>query len=171
MDPDRVYELLSDFELADVYFGSEGFRIFSTSEIPDGQLGYARHPDGSDLTGIHEGDWRANWIVFGCDTSVGDPYFVDVDDPNLPVFTAMHGAGAWEPEAVSGSLEAFLGCLKYLKTVSSGDYAQIEPDETTLVDEEALAKLEAQLNGLNGGGSFWTEFLDRHREWILESEL
>ncbi|WP_258190614.1 hypothetical protein [Photobacterium angustum] len=26
------------------------------------------HPDGSDLSGLNEGDWQKNWVVIGTDT-------------------------------------------------------------------------------------------------------
>ena len=40
----------------------------------------------------------------GYDADLGDPYFVDTRLESLPVFTAMHGTGSWDPSEVSCSL-------------------------------------------------------------------
>jgi hypothetical protein len=65
-------------------------------------LGAAQQGHGGD-------DWSETWLVIGHDEDLGDPLFVDLADEGLPVFTAMHGQGVWEPEQVVPSLRALLG--------------------------------------------------------------
>ena len=60
-------------------------------------------------------DWQPQWFVIGMETLIGDPVFVDLDDPNLPVFTAMHGMGSWRAVRLAPSLEGFL-CGKLERT-------------------------------------------------------
>jgi hypothetical protein len=77
-------------------------------ELGDLQLGYGVDADGGELSGDKPGDWRAAWIVIGTDEDLGDPFFVDLAEPELPVFTAMHGAGSWDPQPVAPSLKELL---------------------------------------------------------------
>ncbi len=46
--------------------------------------------------------------MIGTDEDLGDPFFVDLAEPELPVLTATHGAGSWDPEPVAPSLEDLL---------------------------------------------------------------
>jgi hypothetical protein len=83
-------------------------RLATLDELGDLQVGYGVGPDGQDLSGNARGDWRASWIVIGVDEDLGDPLFVDLADANVPVFTAMHGAGPWDPRPVARSLQHLL---------------------------------------------------------------
>ena len=89
----EIIEVIKSKNFKEVFFGSNGFSIVDEASINNLQLGYSVHPDGSDLSGSNEGDWQKSWIVIGTDTEVGDPFFVDINDPLLPVYTAMHGMG------------------------------------------------------------------------------
>jgi hypothetical protein len=82
--------------------------LVKPEELGDIQLGYGIDRDGSKLSGDKPGDWRASWIVIGTDEDLGEPFFVDLAEPELPVFTAMHGAGAWDPRPVARSLQDLL---------------------------------------------------------------
>jgi hypothetical protein len=169
MSTDKLKALLSQFEMREVCFGSEGFHIYTPDELAKAQLGYSAHPDGTDLTGTGEGAWRKEWLVFGNGTLVGDPYFVDTSAEALPVYTATHGMGTWEPGEICGSLARFLDSLRYLKSVSPDERARIEPDETTIMDEDELAEIESKLCELSGEKLFWSDFIERHREWLRTS--
>lgn len=170
MYQDRIFEMLTDFGLTDISFGSQGFRIFLPEEILEGQLGYSMHPDGTDLTDANDGDWKKEWIVIGRDVSIGEPYFVDSCCANLPVFTAMHGRGSWEPDQISNSLYNFLNCLKHLRSVSPQWSVRVSPDETTMTNNDEIAELELKLTELNGEGCFWAGFVNEHKSWIQEND-
>jgi hypothetical protein len=83
-------------------------RLATPDELDDLQVGYGVGPDGDDLSGNARGDWRASWIVIGVEEDLGDPVFVDLADAKLPVFTAMHGAGTWDPRPVAPSFQHLL---------------------------------------------------------------
>ncbi len=85
------------------------FPTVAADELGKLQLGFRVHPSGRDLTGRKKGDWLPTWVVIGTDEDVGDPLFVDVADDDLPVFTAMHGQGSWDPEEVADALADLLG--------------------------------------------------------------
>ena len=145
-----------------------GFIIADETSVMDLQLGYSLHPDGSDLTGSGEGDWLRSWVVIGTDTELGDPFFVDRSQPELPVYTAMHGVGSWDAELVSTSLESFLETLKYIKDISNQDSARIDPDENTIKDPNTLAEIEERLCSISGVKEYWQGLIEQHQAWINE---
>ena len=154
------------------YFGSHGFQIESKSGFEEAQLGYRNHPDGTDLTGTHDGDWLPTWYMIGSDTTVGDPFFVDTASDSLPVYTAMHGQGSWDPDLVSKSLEAFFSSIQFLQEKSGQDAELIDPDENTISDEDELEKIKEHILSLCGEDAdfFWDCFFEQHEDWIIESE-
>lgn len=76
--------------------------LFNSEEIEEGQ----------SLVGNEEGDWKEGWIVIGIDSYLGDPIFVDSNDENCPVYTAMHGEGEWEPECIAERIEDIIEKVK-----------------------------------------------------------
>lgn len=154
------------------YFGAAGFNIESRFTFDEAQMGYRAHPNGEDLTGNNDGDWLPAWYYIGRDTLVGDPFFVDTNSESLPVYTAMHGQGGWDPELVSESLAGFLTSLKYLKEKSKQEVDLIEPDENTISGDNELEDIHKHVLSLCGENSsfFWECFIEQHQDWILESE-
>jgi hypothetical protein len=88
--------------------GDSVVRLLPPDELGEMQVGFGVDPDGGDLSGGQRGDWRASWVVIGIEEDLGDPFFVDLAEPDLPVFTAMHGAGTWDPKAVAPALQDLL---------------------------------------------------------------
>jgi len=88
--------------------GDGSFVLAKPSELGELQIGYSICPGVEDLTG-GEGAWRTEWLVIGTKEDLSDPLFVDLSSPELPVFTAEHGAGAWSPVEVAPSLASALG--------------------------------------------------------------
>ena len=68
--PDRYNRVRETLSSTEVSYGCGGIKLFSAAEVEDGQIGY--------------------------ETACGDPLFTDIDAATLPVFTAIHGQGAWE---------------------------------------------------------------------------
>lgn len=163
--------LLKIFDVTEVYFGSDGFRIYAPKELSEAQIGYSQHPDGTDLTGQEDGDWKREWIVIGYDTSLGDPYFVDTSKEQFPVYTAMHGQGSWDPSSVSPTLRNFLSSLDHLRSQSTQDDSLVEPDDSTLTDRDRIKALEKELSRLNGEDDFWEAYFESYVDWLEESEL
>ncbi len=168
----KLVELMPVEETA-FYFGALGFALEPREGLAQAQIGYSRHPDGSDLTGSAEGEWRREWRVFGRDTLLGDPFFADVSNERLPVYTAMHGMGQWKPDVVSESLAGFLAALDLLVKTSKQDADLAEPNEHTVSGEDELADIEAKLIELCGEESadFWENFMEMHTDWLVESEM
>ena len=60
------------------------------------------------MSGIREGEWKKTWVVIANEDLNGDPIFIDLDDSRLPVYTAPHGAGHWEPVLLASSFSGFI---------------------------------------------------------------
>jgi hypothetical protein len=84
------------------------YELALPDELAELQLGYSVGTDGASLVG-GDGGWQPGWVVIGTDVLLGDPLFVDIGDARLPVLTAMHGMGEWDPTPVAESLERLLG--------------------------------------------------------------
>ncbi|EJR57443.1 hypothetical protein IIO_04970 [Bacillus cereus VD115] len=97
-----------ELEVDDTEIETISIHLFSREEFEEGQLGYSVDKENNSLTGDSEGDWKKTWYVIGYDENLGDPIFVDIEDKNYPVMTAMHGEGDWEPEVMFSSLNEFL---------------------------------------------------------------
>ena len=151
------------------YFGPQGFALpNSDDELKQFQQGFSIHPDGTSLTGVNAGDWQKNWLVIAIDTELGDPYFVDTSLEQLPVFTAMHGEGGWQIDAVASSLNSFLACLKLLIKHGRQTAAQFVPDETSITNPNILTQLQSELIQASGCKDFWSLFFDCYFDWLEE---
>lgn len=75
------------------------------------QIGYSVKPNGEPLYGFDDGDWQEGWYVIGRESLCGDPIFIDLNDPEIPVYTAMHGSGAWVEKLLASSYEHFIDLL------------------------------------------------------------
>lgn len=125
-----------------------GLTIYALNEIVEGQLGYSVDPSGKDLTGPDR--WHAEWIVIGHENLCGDPIFIDVRNTNLPVFTAMHGAGTWDEVLIAQSAAVFFESLAVVKRIQSG----------TLDGEEGLARIAEMNEGSDIDLDSWTILLE-----------
>lgn len=112
------------------------------------QEGYRWNPveECSLITGS-PGAWEENWYVIA-QNALGDPFFVDVSTAECPVFTAMHGAGCWEPIKLADSLAEF---IEIFKKISELDWTK--PESLMILD--TLVDTENE---------FWMEFRESMEE-------
>jgi len=146
----------------EVSFGAGGIELFPAAEIERRQVGYSVNPDGSSLCTGDDGAWRPTWIVIGHETGLGDPIFIDRSSAALPVYTAMHGAGIWEPNPVASTAEAFARCFSEFSRIAAGRANPAEHDANPLRDDERaqfLARI-AELNGTSIAPEFWDVMLE-----------
>lgn len=159
--PDRYNKLREHLPNDEVSYGIGGIKLFSAAELEDGQLGYSVAPDGSSLCSGEPGAWQPNWVVIGYETGLGDPLFLDTDLASLPVFTAMHGEGAWKPVSVATSVEAFGMCLEEFARISEGHSNPVECEANPVSDDERIVFLRrvAELNHVSNAPEFWDVLL------------
>jgi hypothetical protein len=102
MDTPIPPEYLRQLELLPIRsidLGAFGILVYDEASLSEAQTGY-----GGD-------DWSTSWLVIAYDTGHGDPFFIDGADPRFPVYTAMHGCGAWKPSLVASSFRNFAAGL------------------------------------------------------------
>ena len=100
--------------------GSSGLYLFSESEFSEGQRGYSVDNNGRSLASSEKGGWQHPWQVIGYEESCGDPIFVDSAAVGVPVFTAIHGIGEWNPTLIGDLLASFKECLNILANLAVG---------------------------------------------------
>jgi hypothetical protein len=81
--------------------------LVGSDQLSKLQVGYGIGLDGRSLLGP-EGHWQPHWLVIGTEALLGDPVFVDLDEPELPVCTARHGQDRWLAQPLAASLEELL---------------------------------------------------------------
>ena len=91
---------LPDIKKKTITIGYSGLELFGKPELQAGQIGYSVSPDGKQLSGAGSGYWNESWVVIGHEVICGDPIFIDTDNLQYPVFTAMHGKGTWSPRLI-----------------------------------------------------------------------
>ncbi len=160
--PNRYNEVRGSLPTAEVSYGCGGIKLFSAAELEEGQVGYSVAPDGTSLCSREAGAWQPHWLVVGCETACGDPLFIDFEIAASPVFTAMHGAGTWEPARVAASVETFAKCLEAFSHMATRRSTPVEREANPLSDEERLSFLRriAQLNETSGAPEFWDFLLE-----------
>ena len=143
--PPRLVHLLADQGPAPdsaVPWVVEELLIFALSQLVEAQDGY-RWLAG---TRTRLPEWLPNWVVIAA--VFGDPFIVDLADPELPVSFARHGAGTWNLKRVAPSVDAFVESLIAFERVLLSDFDQdvwnetgLRPDFIRSVEEELAATL------------------------------
>lgn len=141
----------------EVSFGCGGIELFALGKIESAQVGYSMEADGNSLCTGNDGSWQPAWLVIGQETACGDPIFIDTEHPSLPVYAAMHGVGAWEPNSVAASIEVFAVCLREFSRVAVGRANPEELEANPLEDAERRQFLQriADLNRSATAPEFW----------------
>ena len=106
-------------------FGVVDLLLFSNDIFDKYQVGFSIDGDGNPLFGFDEGDWQEGWYVIGIEQNCFDPIFVDLNDPDLPIYNAMIGMGSWEENLICESYQSFLCALQLVKDLK-GRYSDSE---------------------------------------------
>jgi hypothetical protein len=160
MDVDAYLHLLRTLSPRGVAFGTGGVEVIAAEEIQQAQSGYSVGPDGRSLTGTGEGDWQPSWLVIAYETLCGDPIFIDLAQPGMPVHTAMHGMGEWWPGRIADSAASFFHALDRVRGVAVGREHPVGLAGNPLPESERRAVLReiAAMNPLSDAG-FWEDLL------------
>jgi hypothetical protein len=118
--PETLLAFRSSLGFDRIEYGTGGVYLYRIDELTGAQVGYGVSSGGASLCGKRSGDWRESWIVIGHDLALGDPLFVDVSISGIPVLTAMHGEGTWEPIQISSSLEHYRSALTHFAEIAQG---------------------------------------------------
>lgn len=173
MSDKKLLSVLNALAHQSVFFGPQGFNnVTSQAQLHKAQLGFGISELGQETaqqgTTIEAGQWQASWQVVGRDTELGDPYFVDTQHGDLPVYTGFLADKGWEVEQVATTLPSYVRCMQLLLTHGGQTQAHFFPDHSSITDEATLAQLEQELIELSGCQHFWQLFMQCYRDWLVE---
>jgi hypothetical protein len=150
----RAYRTLREkFPLTTVEISYWGVEIAPLGEVTGAQIGYGMVPDGVEGG---TSNWEKSWLVIGRETLCGDPVFIDTSRPELPVFTAAHGMGIWEPILIAPSIKAFFEILLRLAALAKGRENPVALEENP-IPKQAVQQFRKLLSAYLGRQfpSFW----------------
>jgi len=169
MTVDKLIRSLNSLDSSEVFFGPQGFKHMTTEdELQKAQLGFGMNELGQAISNTDHGCWQASWLVFARDTELGDPYFVDIQQVELPVYTGFLADEGWELAQVATTLSGYVCCMQLLFDHGGQTQAQFYPDQTSVKDDSVIAQLEQKLIELSGYQHFWQLFIQCYRDWLIE---
>ena len=129
--------------------------LFSNESSKKNQTGFSIDRDGNSIFGFDEGDWQEGWYVIGIDQNCFDPIFIDLNDPNLPIYKAMTGMGCWEEKLISENYSSFLNALRLVEGLKTKyQFSESVPD-----DEAKNFMVSIQETIGDGDLYFWGMFI------------
>lgn len=150
----RLWRQALPFE--EISLGAGGLRFAQLEDLEELQVGYSRSREGATFCTGEPGAWQEPWIVIGENTCLGDPLIMDPSTNPIAIFTAMHGAGEWNPELIASSLEGFGVALSIVREMSVGREHPVGLEANPIpptARKLALSKIAAANPGV--GLTFW----------------
>jgi hypothetical protein len=161
MDIKQYIEIRRKVSTNDVSLGYQTVRLFPVDELDEAQQGYSITESGETLIGTDEDAWKSNWLVIASDELVGDPIFVDLDENDLPVYTAEHGEGIWNPVIVSSSFNGFIQALEEIDRIAQGRRNPVEFERNPVSDTDRKQSLNRIAEACGDTSiEFWESWFD-----------
>ena len=171
MNTSTLFSLLKPLQQNTVYFGPQGFEVIShKDELQSAQQGFSLDANNQPLSASEKANWQDNWLVFARDTELGDPYFVDSNEQQLPVYTAFLNDNGWQIELVASSLQGFVQSLNLLFEAKQQKAPLFVPDNTCIDDQQLLTNLHSKLVTFTQAENFWRIFIEGYLGWLQEDE-
>jgi len=135
----------------------ERVRLVPSSELAQEQKSFAHDGDGAAPP---NGGWRKTWVLIGQSSLLGDPYFLDVAkldaEGDCAVFTAMSGAGRWEPVLCGSTFAQFLRILAAGMEVAQGFGEAMMDDDDEAAFREAFGQKIKTIDAAALRAGHWT---------------
>jgi len=174
MNHTEILNKLKAFEHKEVFFGPQGFKVVGkTAELNKSQIGYSVDKAGKTLVDTAIGNWQGSWMVIAQDTELGDPYFVDINDENLAVYTALaEEENQWrQPTLVASTLAGFAQCLTIIHQQCQQKSAMYIPDESCIFDLEVLETFGKKIVDVAETNDFWQNFFVGYVDWLRDEHV
>jgi hypothetical protein len=156
----RAFLLESDPIKVEIPTPVERVRFFPSSELANEQLGFSLNDDGTVRAPDKDNGWRKSWVLIARSSLLGDPYFLDVSkldaEGDCTVYTAMSGAGRWEPRLCGSTFAQFLRILAVGMEVAQGFGEAMMDDEDEAVFREALGQKIKTIDAAALRAGHWT---------------
>ena len=155
----RAFLLGADPTKVETVTPVERVRLVPSSELAREQVGFAHNEDGTPRDPVKDG-WRKSWVLIGQSSLLGDPYFLDTAkldaEGDCAVFTAMSGAGRWEPILCGSSFAQFLRILAAGMEVAQGFGEAMMDDDDEAAFREALGQKIKTIDAAALRAAHWT---------------
>lgn len=174
MTDKKLIDILSNLTQSTVFFGPQGFNHVATEdELIKAQFGFGVNDLGQAIVSDNsandsQGCWQSSWRVFARDTELGDPYFVDLTQASLPVYTGFLAENGWQIELVATSLVNYVRCMELLFKQGEQSQAQFFPDQNTITEPLMIQNLQQQLINSAECQQFWQIFMQGYSDWLIE---
>jgi hypothetical protein len=144
----RLDQILFD----DISIGYSEICFVRSSNFDRNQIGYRIDPNGISLIGA-EGYWLKEWYVIAWD-DLGDPIFINLD--NNRVYTAIHGAGSWDPICIADSFDDYENIIQELNHIAfkRDNPVALKNNPISISIKEKFLNLIAKHN-LNSDHLYW----------------
>jgi hypothetical protein len=153
----RTFLLEADPVKVETVTPVERVRLVPSSELAQEQKGFAQDGDGPAPA---NGGWRKTWVLIGQSSLLGDPYFLDVAkldaEGDCAVFTAMSGAGRWEPVLCGSTFAQFLRILAAGMEVAQGFGEAMMDDDDEAAFREAFGQKIKTIDAAALRAGHWT---------------
>ena len=156
MIPEPYIAFRNSLSVAEASIGYDGITLFPIESLSENQVGYSHTLAGESLCLGGAGDWREEWLVIGQSLACGDPIILDTAEEQLPILSALHGEGSWNPTSIAGSLEGFAIAYNLLVALGHGRENPIALSKKPLPAEMRLKALnEIELHNPGVIMYFW----------------
>jgi hypothetical protein len=156
----RAFLLEADPIKAETVTPVERVKFFPAAEVAQEQIGFSVAEDGKPSAMTKDGAWRKTWILVARSSLLGDPYFLDVSkldaEGDCAVYTAMTGAGRWEPRLCGSTFAQFLRILAAGMEVAQGFGEAIMDDDDEAAFREALGHKIKTIDTAASRAGHWT---------------
>ena len=156
----RTFLLEADPVKVEAMTPVERVRFFCSAELAREQVGFTLKEDGTPRDATKDPEWRQSWVLIAQSSLLGDPYFLDVAkldaEGDCAVYTAMSGAGRWEPCLCGSSFAQFLRILAAGMEVAQGFGEAIMDDDDEAAFREALGHRIRTIDGAALRAGHWT---------------
>lgn len=156
------------------YLGPQGINLLSDDKpFKQAQVGYSVDKNGANIAANSEGTWQSTWIVIAKDTELADPYYVDLSDKQLAVYTAVfcEEKNQWQSSLVATTLSGFIECIALLYQFTGQKEPQFIPDSSSIFDLERLETCGIQLATISEHTDFWKSFFISYVEWLQDEHV
>lgn len=158
----RIKEFLTG--RSSISIGYRDLHFLDAAKLREEQVGFRFHPNGNSLVTGKEGAWKKEWVVIATD-ELGDPILVDTNGPLLPVLTAPHGMGSWEPYLIADSLDNLEDIVFILTQLSKNRSSPIDLKNNPISSRErkkALQRIERE--NPNSDLDYWAFYMENETD-------
>lgn len=152
-----IVEWFQYLEVFQVQWFVEKLNLYNSTELKDGQLGYAIDSHSGETIS----NWNKNWLVIGIASF--DPIIYDIETKKI--YSSVHGVGEWNLILISNSFSEFLTLLNIWIDIISDKNAIYNQYEE--IDEVILTELKEMINELKLDKKLYDNFIKL--DWFYSS--